>query len=73
MIEPIRRGLVAPGDRRNNHEAMPEGANSPSSSVPAVANEPEQARPTGRGWIIAGIVITLIGIVMGYIMSSVGS
>jgi len=55
--------------------AMPEGAanSSPSALPVATANQPEQTRPIGRAWIAIGVAVTLIGLVMGFIMSSVGS
>jgi hypothetical protein len=43
------------------------------SNPPIEPSEGLSNKPAGRGWILLGVLATLIGVALGLIMSSVGS
>ncbi|HEY5959890.1 MAG TPA: hypothetical protein VIV60_25220 [Polyangiaceae bacterium] len=48
----------------------------PSSGIAANSEEPitiaSDTKPVGRAWVIVGSIVVLVGIVMGFVMSSLG-
>jgi hypothetical protein len=53
-------------------QARPQPRTSTSSEEPvSIANDGVE-QPVGRAWIVFGSLVILIGVVMGFVMSSLG-